>query len=107
MINQYSAPFWRVFCMKNYYIYIITNQRNNVLYTGVTNDLNRRIYEHKNKLIPGFSHKYNLNKLVYYEESNGIYNAIIREKQIKNWHREWKVNLITSVNPRWEDLYIL
>ncbi|OGY46243.1 MAG: hypothetical protein A2744_04600 [Candidatus Buchananbacteria bacterium RIFCSPHIGHO2_01_FULL_44_11] len=93
--------------MKNYYIYIITNQRNNVLYTGVTNDLNRRIYEHKNKLIPGFSHKYNLNKLVYYEESNGIYNAIIREKQIKNWHREWKVNLITSVNPRWEDLYIL
>lgn len=73
------------------------------MYIGVTNNLERRMYEHKNKLIDGFSKKYNLNKLVYFEEFNNIENAIRREKQLKNWHRGWKTNLIESLNPNWED----
>jgi putative endonuclease len=89
---------------KKYYVYILTNNTNKVLYIGVTNDLNRRIYEHKNKLVEGFSKKYNLNKLVYYEMTDDIQAAIQREKQLKNWHREWKINLINSTNPAWEDL---
>jgi len=89
----------------NYYIYIITNKNNSVLYTGVTNDLNRRIYEHKNKLIRGFTSKYNINKLIYFEHFSNINDAIQREKRIKKWKREWKENLINSVNPNWNDLY--
>jgi putative endonuclease len=92
--------------MKNfqYYIYILTNKSNKVLYIGVTNDLVRRIYEHKNKLVEGFTKRYNLTKLVYYEVTNDVESAIKREKQLKNWHREWKINLINQANPDWRDL---
>ena len=89
---------------KQYYVYIITNKTNNVLYIGVTNNLVRRIFEHKNKLVEGFAMKYNLYKLVYYEITNDINSALEREKQLKNWHREWKINLINSFNPSWKDL---
>ena len=89
---------------EQYYVYILTNKSNNVLYIGVTNDLVRRIYEHKNKMIGGFTKKYNLTKLVYYEATTDVRSAIEREKQLKNWHREWKVNLIKELNPEWKDL---
>jgi putative endonuclease len=89
---------------KQYYVYILTNKSNKVLYIGVTNDLIRRMFEHKNKLIEGFTRKYNLIKLVYYEITNDIESAIRREKQLKNWHRDWKINLITHFNPVWKDL---
>ena len=91
--------------MRNYYVYILTNSDNNVLYIGVTNDLEKRLYEHKEHLIEGFTNKYNVNKLVYYEQTNDIDSAIRREKQLKNWHREWKMNLIQEHNPYWKDLY--
>jgi len=78
--------------------------KSRTLYTGVTNDLNRRVYEHKNKLIKGFTSKYNITKLVYYEEYNDINDAIRREKQIKGWSRKKKIELIESVNPEWKDL---
>ena len=88
-----------------YYVYIITNKRNSVLYTGVTNDLKKRVYEHKTKLIDGFTKKYNVSKLVYYKMFSDIYNAIIREKQIKGGSRKRKIDLIDSVNSNWRDLY--
>jgi putative endonuclease len=91
--------------MNDYFVYIITNQNNTTLYVGVTNDLVRRIFEHKNKLIKGFSSKYNLDKLVYFEQTSDIESAILREKQLKNWHRDWKINLIKSKNPDFKDLY--
>ncbi|OGY44212.1 MAG: hypothetical protein A2729_05150 [Candidatus Buchananbacteria bacterium RIFCSPHIGHO2_01_FULL_39_14] len=90
--------------MKNYYVYILTNRTNNVLYIGVTNNLSRRIYEHQNKLVEGFSKKYNLVKLVYFEEYPSACGAISREKQLKNWHRQWKINLIKASNPEFNDL---
>jgi len=90
---------------KQYYIYIMTNKRNTVLYTGVTNNLKKRIYEHKAKLVAGFTKKYNISKLVYYEIFDNMYNAIAREKQIKADSRKKKFNLINSINPRWKDLY--
>lgn len=74
------------------------------LYIGVTSDLTRRIYEHKNKLIDGFTKKYKITKLVYFELFNSIEDAIKREKQLKNWHRQWKINLIESSNKEWKDL---
>ena len=89
---------------KQYYVYILTNKYNEVLYIGVTDDLERRIYEHKNKMIDGFTKKYNLTKLVYYEATADVRSAIEREKQLKNWHREWKMNLIKEFNPDWKDL---
>ena len=89
---------------EQFYVYILTNKINTVFYTGVTNDLNRRIYEHKNKLIDGFTKKYNVNKLVYYEISDSIESAILREKQLKNWHRQWKINIIKENNPDFKDL---
>ncbi|MEG8989261.1 GIY-YIG nuclease family protein [Ignavibacteria bacterium 4148-Me] len=89
--------------MEQYYVYIMTNN-SRTLYTGVTNNLRRRIYEHKNKLIPGFTNKYNITKLVYYEEFKDIKIAIAREKQIKGWLRKKKIDLIEKVNPNWEDL---
>ena len=88
-----------------YYVYIVTNSTNNVLYTGVTNNLIRRTYEHKNKLVPGFTSKYNVNKLVYYDSTNEAISAIEREKQIKGWTRKKKINLINDFNPNWIDLY--
>jgi putative endonuclease len=90
--------------MRQYYVYILTNKTNKVLYIGVTNNLVRRIFEHKNKLVEGFTKKYNLSKLVYYEVTNDIYSALEREKQLKNWHRDWKINLINNFNPVWADL---
>lgn len=91
--------------MKTYYIYIITNH-SRTLYIGVTNNLERRMYEHKNKLVEGFSKRYNLTKLIYYENCSNINDAIKREKQLKNWHRDWKINLIDSFNPAWKNLSI-
>ena len=89
--------------MRRYYIYIMTN-RSRTLYIGVTNDLRRRVQEHKEKLIPGFTQKYNVTQLVYYEETPDVKAAIAREKQIKGWLRAKKVALIESVNPEWRDL---
>jgi len=90
--------------LRQYYVYILTNRNNNVLYIGVTNNLIRRTYEHKNKLVEGFSKRYKLIKLVYYETTGSIESAIEREKQLKNWHRGWKINLINQLNPEWKDL---
>lgn len=91
---------------KVYYIYIMTNITNHVLYIGITNNLQRRVYEHKNKLVDGFSKQYNLCKLVHYESTNDVCVAIEREKQLKRWHREWKMNLIKQSNPEFDDLNI-
>ena len=83
----------------------MTNKRNNVLYTGITNNLAKRVYEHKEKLVSGFTKKYNINKLVYYEMLDDIYYAIKKEKQIKGGSRQKKIGLINSLNPQWKDLY--
>lgn len=88
----------------NYYVYILSNWNNKVIYVGMTNNLERRIYEHKSKLIEGFTKKYNLTKLVYYELTEDVNSAISREKEIKKWRREKKNNLIESLNPNWDDL---
>ena len=89
-----------------YYVYILSNKYCNVLYTGVTSDLVKRIYEHKNHLDPdGFTSKYNVTKLVYFEETSDIKAAIEREKQIKSWNRNRKTSLIMERNPNWIDLY--
>ena len=90
---------------RQYYIYIMSNDSNTVLYTGVTNDLKRRIYEHKEKLIEGFTKKYNITKLVYYEIFKDVENAILREKQIKGGSRAKKIDLVNSMNVKWMDLY--
>ncbi|MBE6452837.1 MAG: GIY-YIG nuclease family protein [Alphaproteobacteria bacterium] len=91
--------------MKSYYVYIMSNQNNSVLYIGVTNDLVRRVYEHKNKLIEGFTKRYNLNKLVYFEYTDNINVAISREKQLKGWRRSKKDILIKQKNPLLNDLF--
>ena len=91
--------------MKQSYIYIITNKKYGTLYTGVTSDLTKRIYEHKHKITQGFSSKYNLTKLVYYEIYENIESAITREKQLKAGNRKKKLELINNFNPNWEDLY--
>lgn len=88
---------------KEYYVYIMTN-KSRTLYTGVTNDLIRRVYEHKNKIIKGFTSRYNITMLVFYETYSSIHLAIEREKQIKGWLRKKKIALIDSVNPEWNDL---
>ena len=90
---------------KQYYVYIMTNKRNTVLYVGVTNDLVRRVYEHREKLADGFTKRYNIVKLVYYEVSEDVENAILREKQIKAGSRQKKVQLVNSINKGWRDLY--
>ena len=88
-----------------YYVYILASKRNGTLYIGVTNDLIKRIYEHKNNLVEGFTKKYTVHKLVYYEETGDVNSAIKREKQIKKWNRKWKLELIEKKNPNWRDLY--
>lgn len=88
-----------------FYTYILTNWKNEVYYTGFTDDLERRVYEHKNKLLGGFTAKYNCNKLIYFEEFPTANEALHREQQIKKYKREWKENLINSQNPEWRDLY--
>lgn len=90
---------------KSYYVYILTNQYNTVFYTGVTSNLIKRTWEHKNKVIKGFAEKYNATKLVYYENTNNIESAISREKQLKKWKRDWKIKLIKDFNPTFKDLY--
>lgn len=92
--------------MKNYYTYITTNRRNGVLYIGMTNDLERRIIEHKQKKIPGFSKKYNTDKLIWFERFDSPLDTILREKQLKGWRREKKIKLIEVHNPNWEDLFL-
>jgi putative endonuclease len=88
----------------NFYVYILTNWNNEVMYIGVTNNLERRLYEHKNKSVDGFTKKYNVNKLVYYEHTTDVHAAITREKEIKRWRREKKNNLVIMMNPDWKDL---
>ena len=89
----------------NYYVYIITNKNKTVLYTGFTDDLERRIYEHKNKVFKGFAFRYNCDRLIYFEEFIDMSDALHREKQIKKYTRQWKENLINSMNCDWRDLY--
>jgi len=88
----------------NYFVYILTNKNKNVVYTGVTNDLQRRVYEHKNGILPGFTKKYNCHYLVWYERFQFIQDAIDREKEIKKWRREKKNRLIDEFNPTWKFL---
>ena len=87
-----------------YYVYIMANQYNNVLYVGVTNNLERRVYEHKNGVVEGFTKRYNVHKLVWFESCGDVEAAIVREKQIKNWTRAKKEVLINQMNPGWKDL---
>ena len=89
-----------------YYVYIITNKSNSTLYTGLTNDITRRMYEHKSEMIDGFSKKYHLHKLIYIEEYHEIDQAIRREKQIKSWKREKKLELIQKLNPTFSEYYV-
>lgn len=91
--------------MKKYYVYILASKRNGTLYVGVTNNLFRRVYEHKCGLNPGFTKKYGVKHLVYYEIHEDIYSAIEREKLLKRWKRRWKLMLIEKYNPNWDDLY--
>ncbi len=89
--------------MKQYYVYIMTSP-SGTLYTGMTNDLKRRVYEHKHKLIEGFTKKYNVTRLAYYEETGDVHTALAREKEIKAWRRSKKIALVKSLNPKWQDL---
>ena len=91
--------------MDIYYIYIMANKKNGTLYIGVTNDLLRRVWQHKNDVHEGFTQKYGLHNLVWYEAATDIKGAILREKQMKKWRRQWKINLIEKENPNWADLY--
>jgi putative endonuclease len=90
---------------RQYYVYLLASRKHGTLYIGVTNDLVRRVYQHKAKLIPGFSAQYGVAKLVYYEIFDDPALAITREKQLKKWHREWKIRIIEHENPNWDDLY--
>ena len=91
--------------MKQYFVYILASKKDGVLYIGVTDNLERRISEHKNRLHEGVTKKYFVAKLVYFEETNDIESAILREKQMKKWNRQWKINLIEKNNPNWKDLF--
>ena len=91
--------------MKTYYVYILASKRKGTLYIGVTNDLIRRVHEHKNNMIKGFTTKYQVHRLVYYEQTSDIHSAISREKRMKKWKRRWKIELIEKNNPEWKDLY--
>jgi len=91
--------------MKKFYVYILASQKNGTLYTGVTSDLIKRIYEHKQNLVEGFTKKYNVCQLVYFEETSDVTSAIEREKRLKSWKRNWKIELIEKQNPKWKDLY--
>ena len=91
--------------MNQAYVYILSSQRNGTLYIGVTSDLIKRIYQHRNNLSEGFTKKYKVHRLVYFETTPSIKGAIQREKQLKQWHRQWKIELIEKDNPEWIDLY--
>lgn len=90
---------------KNYFVYIMASLQNKVLYVGITNDLARRVYEHKEGLVEGFTKKYHVKKLIYFECFNDVQEAIRREKCLKRWKREWKEDLVNSMNAEWKDLY--
>ena len=90
---------------KRYFVYLLSNKKNGTLYIGITNDLVRRVYEHKSKHVEGFSKKYNLSRLVWFDETSDVNAAIEKEKQMKKWKRAWKVGLIEEANPSWRDLY--
>ncbi len=90
---------------KQYVVYILASDRNGTLYIGVTSDLLKRIWEHKNKKADGFTKEYGVDKLVYYEQTSDIRSALLREKQMKKWNRAWKIRLIEEKNPKWNDLY--
>ncbi len=91
--------------MNSYYIYILASSRNGVLYIGVSNNLIKRVYEHKHDVVPGFTKQYRVHRFVYFEETPDIFSAITREKQLKKWNRDWKIQLIEKANPEWNDLY--
>ena len=90
---------------KQYYVYLITNERYGTLYVGITNDLVRRIYEHREGTVQGFSKQHGLSRLVWFEAHDDVLAAIEREKAVKRWRRDWKMNLIQAMNPNWDDLY--
>jgi len=90
---------------KQYYVYILASKRDGMLYIGVTSNLVKRIYEHKNDLVEGFTRKYHIHNLVYYEVTEDVLSAISREKQLKKWNRAWKIALFEKLNPEWLDLY--
>ena len=90
---------------RHYYVYILASKKNGTLYIGVTNELVKRVYEHKSKMIRGFSKKYGVDKLVFFEETRDVLSALEREKQLKKWRRNWKIELIEKTNPEWHDLY--
>jgi putative endonuclease len=90
---------------KNYYVYILASRKYGTLYTGIAYNLKKRIYQHREKLYKGFTEKYSINKLVYFESYHKIDQAILREKRIKKWNRSWKIKLIEGMNPNWNDLY--
>ncbi len=90
--------------MKAYYVYILASKRNGTLYTGVTSRLQNRVFQHRNKMVKGFTEKYEVSRLVYYEYFDDVYCAIHREKQLKRWRRKWKLSLIEGFNPYWKDL---
>jgi putative endonuclease len=91
--------------VKQYFVYILANRRDGALYIGVTSNLLKRIYEHKNDLAEGFTKKYGIHRLVHFEDTSDVMAAIEREKQLKNWKRQWKIELIEKTNPTWKDLY--
>lgn len=91
--------------MKQYYVYILASKENGTIYIGVTNDLKRRVYEHRNNSVEGFTKKYAVHNLVYFETTNSVESAILREKQMKKWKRLWKLRVIEEMNPDWNDLY--
>jgi putative endonuclease len=90
---------------KHFYVYILASRKHGTIYIGVTNDLIRRVYEHKQKLVAGFTKDYDVHKLVYYEIFDDPESAIVREKRLKRWKRDWKIELIEGSNPNWDDLY--
>jgi putative endonuclease len=94
-----------LFCM-DYHVYLLASRRHGTLYLGVTNDLSRRVGDHKAKIIPGFSARYDVHRLVWYEAYERIDEAIAREKSLKKWRRDWKIRLIEEMNPDWSDLYL-
>jgi putative endonuclease len=90
---------------RRYFVYILASQKHGTLYIGITSDLIRRVYEHKEKIVPGFTRRYGISRLVYFEIFDDPLSAIAREKQLKKWHRDWKIRLIEETNPEWVDLY--
>ena len=90
---------------KSYFVYILTNFEETTFYIGVTSNLQKRIWEHKNKIVEGFTEKYNVDRLVYFEQAKEVETALNREKQLKRWHRQWKINLIKEFNPEMKDLF--